>query len=65
VSSGLPFRLNSERDEKAIALLALLSGGMTLARAVPDPEVSERIAKAIVKQATAMTTPPPSKPKTA
>jgi TetR/AcrR family transcriptional regulator, transcriptional repressor for nem operon len=62
VSSGLPHRLSSEREEKAIALLALLSGGVTLARAVPDPELSERIAKAISKQATLMTT---LKPKTA
>jgi TetR/AcrR family transcriptional regulator, transcriptional repressor for nem operon len=59
VSSGLTHRLSSERDEKAIALLALLSGGVTLARAVPDPELSERIAKAIGKQAMAMTIPKP------
>jgi TetR/AcrR family transcriptional regulator, transcriptional repressor for nem operon len=62
VSSGLTYRQSSERDEKAIALLALLSGGVTLARAVPDPELSERIAKAVGKQAMAMTAP---KPKTA
>ena len=60
VSSGLHHRTNHERDEKAIALLALLSGGVTLARAVPDPELSEQIAKAVVKQAMVMTAPPPA-----
>ena len=41
----------SEREDRAIALLALLSGGVTLARAVSDPELSERIAQAIERAA--------------
>jgi TetR/AcrR family transcriptional regulator, transcriptional repressor for nem operon len=60
VSSGMTYRTSNERDEKAIALLALLSGGVTLARAVPDPVLSEQIAKAVTKQAMAMTSSAPS-----
>ncbi|MBM7131830.1 TetR/AcrR family transcriptional regulator [Dyella mobilis] len=60
VSSGLGHRTANERDERAIALLALLSGGVTLARAVPDPVLAERIAKAVGKQAMAMTSSAPS-----
>jgi len=41
----------SDREDRAIALLALLSGGVTLARAVSDPELSERIAQAIERAA--------------
>ncbi len=41
----------SEREDRAIALLVLLSGGVTLARAVSDPELSERIAQAIERAA--------------
>jgi hypothetical protein len=32
-------------------LLALLSGGVTLARAVSDPALSDKIAQAVQKQA--------------
>ena len=39
-----------ERRSKAVALLALLTGGVSLARAVKDPALSEEIAEA-VKQA--------------
>jgi TetR/AcrR family transcriptional regulator, transcriptional repressor for nem operon len=65
VASGLSHRSSSERDEKAIALLAMLSGGVTLARAVPDPLLAERIAKAVTRQAMAMTVPAPVKAKPA
>jgi TetR/AcrR family transcriptional regulator, transcriptional repressor for nem operon len=51
VSSGLPEALAGERDDTAIAVLALLSGGVTMARAVRDPAVSERIAEAVRKLA--------------
>jgi TetR/AcrR family transcriptional regulator, transcriptional repressor for nem operon len=63
VSSGLAHRTSGERDEKAIAMLAMLSGGVTLARAVPDPAIAERIAKAVGKQAMAMTSVAPAAPK--
>jgi AcrR family transcriptional regulator len=51
VASGLSARRSAKRDETAIALLALLSGGATLARAVPDRALSDRIAQAVQKQA--------------
>jgi hypothetical protein len=51
VASGLSARRSAKRDETAIALLALLSGGVMLARAVPDPALSDRIAQAVQKQA--------------
>ncbi|TKC91614.1 TetR/AcrR family transcriptional regulator [Trinickia terrae] len=54
VSAGLPGGSAKEREEQAIALLAMLSGGVTLARAVPDPALSERIAQAVGKMAVAM-----------
>jgi AcrR family transcriptional regulator len=47
VASGLSAR----RDETAIVLLALLSGGVTLARAVSDPALADKIAQAVQKQA--------------
>lgn len=55
VASGLSDHSTTERDDVAIALLALLSGGVTLARAVPDPALSERIAQAVGRLALAMT----------
>lgn len=55
VEAGLPVGSSKDREAKAIALLALLSGGVTLARAVPDPALAERIAQAVVKEALAMT----------
>jgi TetR/AcrR family transcriptional regulator, transcriptional repressor for nem operon len=45
IASGIPDAKN--RDDKTWALLALLSGGVSLARAVDDPALSERIAQAI------------------
>jgi TetR/AcrR family transcriptional regulator, transcriptional repressor for nem operon len=51
VASGLSARPSAKRDETAIALLALLSGGVTLARAVPDPALADKIALAVQKQA--------------
>jgi TetR/AcrR family transcriptional regulator, transcriptional repressor for nem operon len=57
VASGLPDGSPTEREDKAIALLALLSGGVTLARAVADPALSDRIAQAVGRQASAMAQP--------
>ncbi|WP_175874285.1 TetR/AcrR family transcriptional regulator [Burkholderia sp. BCC0397] len=48
VSSGLG---ESPDDDRAIAFLALLSGGVTLARAVRDPELAQRIADAVGRYA--------------
>jgi len=47
-----------QRDDDAIALLALLTGGVTLARAVPDPALAERIAAVVKRRALAMTPHP-------
>ena len=55
VASGLPDGPIAEREDDAIALLALLSGGVTLARAAPDAAFSERIAQAVRRRALAMT----------
>lgn len=48
VASGLG---ESPDDGRAIAFLALLSGGVTLARAVRDPELAQRIADAVGRYA--------------
>ncbi|WP_423762107.1 TetR/AcrR family transcriptional regulator [Burkholderia sp. NLJ2] len=48
VSSGLG---DTPDDDRAIAFLALLSGGVTLARAVRDPVLAERIADAVGRYA--------------
>jgi TetR/AcrR family transcriptional regulator, transcriptional repressor for nem operon len=58
VSAGLPDEATAARDDKAIALLAMLSGGVTLARAVPDPALSKRIADAVERSAVALTSAP-------
>ena len=55
VASGLPDGPIGEREDDAIALLALLSGGVTLARAAPDAAFSERIAQAVRRRALTMT----------
>jgi TetR/AcrR family transcriptional regulator, transcriptional repressor for nem operon len=47
VSGGLGETASAARDDRAIALLALLTGGVTLARAVPDRAFSDRIAQAV------------------
>jgi TetR/AcrR family transcriptional regulator, transcriptional repressor for nem operon len=54
---------HENREDRAIALLALLSGGVTLARAVRDPALSEQIAKAIHRYATAMAEPEETAPR--
>ncbi|QGZ59996.1 TetR/AcrR family transcriptional regulator [Paraburkholderia acidiphila] len=61
VSAGLPDEAGAARDDKAIALLAMLSGGVTLARAVPDPALSKRIADAVERAALALTSAAPRK----
>ncbi|RQS47778.1 MULTISPECIES: TetR/AcrR family transcriptional regulator [unclassified Burkholderia] len=48
VSSGLG---DAPDDDRAIAFLALLTGGVTLARAVRDPELAQRIADAVGRYA--------------
>ncbi|MCP3726449.1 TetR/AcrR family transcriptional regulator [Paraburkholderia sp. CNPSo 3272] len=58
VSAGLPDEPGASRDDRAIALLAMLSGGVTLARAVPDPVLSKRIADAVERSAVALTSVP-------
>ncbi|AYG58180.1 TetR/AcrR family transcriptional regulator [Rhizobium jaguaris] len=50
-ASGLAGNSGEEREENAIALLALLSGGVTMARAVSDPALSMRIVEAIERKA--------------
>lgn len=55
VATGLAGGSSAQREDEAIALLALLSGGVTLARAVPDAALAERIAKAVRRHALAMT----------
>jgi TetR/AcrR family transcriptional regulator, transcriptional repressor for nem operon len=56
IASGLPARgmqgqSETRREDRAILLLAMLSGGVTLARAVSDPALSERIANIIAQAA--------------
>ena len=46
-AAGLPDGEGHPDTDRAWAFLALLSGGVTLARAVEDPELGERIARAI------------------
>ena len=58
VASGLAEGSDKAKSERAIALLALLSGGVTLARAVCDPALSERIAEAVGRQANAIVSSP-------
>lgn len=57
VSEGLRDAAGSARDDRAIAFLALLSGGVTLARAVRDPVLSERISDAVHRYAIAIAEP--------
>ncbi|RFP21877.1 TetR/AcrR family transcriptional regulator [Duganella sp. BJB488] len=47
IAAGLPKGSEAERTAQAWVLLSLLTGGVTLARAVPDPEIAEQIAKAV------------------
>jgi AcrR family transcriptional regulator len=57
VEGGLSDRAAAKRDDTAIALLALLAGGVTLARAVADPAFSEQIALAVGRHALALAAP--------
>jgi AcrR family transcriptional regulator len=57
VASGLRDLPGNDHDDRAIALLSLLAGGVTLARAVRDPATSERIANAVARYATALAEP--------
>ncbi|HEV2502677.1 MAG TPA: TetR/AcrR family transcriptional regulator [Mesorhizobium sp.] len=41
----------SARQDRAVVLLAMLSGGVTLARAVSDPDLAERIARVVEAEA--------------
>ncbi|HEV6967674.1 MULTISPECIES: TetR/AcrR family transcriptional regulator [Roseateles] len=51
IADGLPEGKPEERLERAWALMALLSGGVTLARATSDPGASEAIANAVRRAA--------------
>ena len=53
VADGLPGKDPAGRLQRAWALLSILSGGVTLARAVEDPATSEAIAAAVRKAALA------------
>jgi AcrR family transcriptional regulator len=57
VASGLRDLPGNDHDDRAIALLSLLAGGVTLARAVRDPATSERIANAVSRYAMALAEP--------
>lgn len=51
LAGGLPKGSGDEKQARAWVLMALLSGGVTLARAVPTPELSEAISKAVSEAA--------------
>lgn len=56
IASGLPEgaagdREGASREDRAVLLLALLTGGVTLARAVSDSALSERIAGLVTAEA--------------
>lgn len=55
IAAGLPDDPSSPPDDRAILLLALLTGGVTLARAVSDPALSEKIAKLVAAEAVRLT----------
>ena len=50
-ATGMSATTNTGRRAEAIALLALLSGGVSLARAVHDPELADEIAAAVRRAA--------------
>lgn len=64
IADGLPGSSAPERLDRAWALLAVLSGGVTLARAVDDSSVSESIATAIRKAALDIAQDSDASPKT-
>lgn len=47
IAQGLTSGSLADRRKRAWALLSILSGGVTMARAVEDPDLSARIAKSI------------------
>lgn len=47
VAKGLPEGTLADRRKSAWALLSILAGGVSIARAVDDPEVSARIARSV------------------
>src|SRR5689334_4201844 len=49
--SGQPALSGITREDQAILLLTLLTGGVTLARAVSDPVLSEHIARVVARAA--------------
>ncbi|TYC64088.1 TetR/AcrR family transcriptional regulator [Stappia sp. BW2] len=57
IASGLSTDNSSGRtpDDQALLLLSLLTGGVTLARAVADPGMSEKIAKLVTHEALRLT----------
>jgi TetR/AcrR family transcriptional repressor of nem operon len=53
--NGDPCSLAPSQEDQAIVLLAMLCGGVTLARAVSDPVLSERIAQRVAQAALRLT----------
>ncbi|PFH12458.1 AcrR family transcriptional regulator [Collimonas sp. PA-H2] len=47
LAAGLAGGTDAERHARAWALLAMLAGGVTMARAIPEPAVAEKIAATI------------------
>lgn len=64
-AAGLSAGSATERQAEATALLALLAGGVSLARAVKDPALSEEIAASVRQVATRLGQAPPPPPKDA
>lgn len=56
VADGLPGTPADDRSDRAWALLAMLSGGVTLARAVQNEKVAKTIADAVKRAAVALAT---------
>lgn len=54
VAKGLPEGTLADRRKSAWALLSILAGGVSIARAVDDPEVSARIARSVKASALAV-----------
>jgi AcrR family transcriptional regulator len=50
-AAGMPADSDADRRADAAALLALLAGGVSLARAVKDPALAEEIAEAVRRAA--------------
>jgi len=62
-AAGMSEGADAERRADAIALLALLAGGVSLARAVKNPALSDEIAAAVRRAAAALETSPKSRSK--